>query len=212
MRRTRSLQPVLLLLALVTFAGCSTIHDVRYVYQDADFGVVGLPENTDDWPTHYRSRAEKLIERHFPQGHEIVRAEEVIEGERTTKSEGSNTAEVTPQLPAALLNVAKLGHSERHSQSDTLKLKECRIVYRRSDLVAKPEGYARAADLNPARYIDPNDAERRKAEKGEVEKSKKGEGKKASGEESDEILSDSIDDATGKKDRRNQPPPAEPVV
>jgi hypothetical protein len=206
MRHSLSLHPTFVLLALIPLAGCSTIHDVRYVYQDADFGVIGLPENTDEWPTHYRSRADKLMERHFPQGHEIVRAEEVVEGERTTKSEGSNTAEVTPQLPAALLNVAKLGHSERHSQSDTLKLKECRIVYRRSDLAAKSEGYARAPDLNPARYIDPNDAERRKAEKGEVEKGKKGEGKKASGEENDEISIDSLEDATGKKDRKVKKP------
>jgi hypothetical protein len=29
----------------------------------------------------------------------------------------------------------------------------------------KPPGYAEAAELNPTRYIDPNDAERRKAEK-----------------------------------------------
>jgi hypothetical protein len=166
MRRTLALRLILGLLAL-TSLGCSTIHDVRYVYQDADFGVIGLPENTDEWPTHYRSRAEILMEKHFPQGHEIVRAEEVVEGERTTKSEGSNTAEVTPQLPADLLKVARLGHSESHSQSDTLKLKECRIIYRRSNPVARPKEYAMAADLNPTKYIDPNDAERRKAVKDE---------------------------------------------
>jgi hypothetical protein len=124
-----------------------------------------MPENSDRWPTHYRRRADKLMDAHFPEGHEIVRAEEVVEGERTLKVEGSNTAEVTPQLPAALLNVARIGHSESHSQADTLKLKECRIVYRRSGSPEKPTGYAEAAGLNPARYIDPNDVERRKTEK-----------------------------------------------
>ena len=81
------------------------------------------------------------------------------------KLEGSNTAEVTPQLPAALLNVAKLGHSESHSQADTLKLKECRIVYRRAGARDKPNGYAAAAGLNPTQDIDPNAEERRKAGK-----------------------------------------------
>jgi hypothetical protein len=124
-----------------------------------------MPENSDRWPTHYRRRADKLMDAHFPEGHEIVRAEEVVEGERTLKVEGSNTAEVTPQLPAALLNVARIGHSESHSQADTLKLKECRIIYRRAGTPEKPPGYAAAAELNPTRYIDPNDVERRKAGK-----------------------------------------------
>ena len=41
---------ILGLLLLAAFSGCSTTHEVRYVYQDGDFGVVGLPENTDEWP------------------------------------------------------------------------------------------------------------------------------------------------------------------
>ncbi len=133
------------------------------VYQDGDFGVVGLPENTDRWPTHYRRQAEKLMAAHFPDGHEIVRAEEVVEGERTVKVEGSNTAEVAPQLPAAALNVAKFGRSASRSQSDTLKVKECRIIYRRDGAIGKADGYAEAAALTPTQYVDPNAAERRKA-------------------------------------------------
>jgi hypothetical protein len=151
-------------LALVS-SGCATTQGVRYVYQDGDFGVVGMPENSDVWPTHYRRRAEKLMDAHFPEGHEIVRAEEVVEGERTLKVEGSKTAEVSPQLPAALINVAKLGHSESHSQADTLKLKESRIVYRRTGAPDRPRGYAAAASLNPTQYIDPNAVERQKARK-----------------------------------------------
>lgn len=146
-------------------AGCATQEGVRYVYQDGDFGVVGMPENSDAWPTHYRRKAEKLMEAHFPEGHEIVRAEEVVEGERTLKLEGSNTAELAPQLPASLVNVAKIGRSESRSEVDTIKLKECRIVYRRTGQLEKSRGYASAAGLNPTRYIDPNDPERQKAEK-----------------------------------------------
>ena len=149
-----------------TSGGCAATQGVRYVYQDGDFGVVGMPENSDAWPTHYRRRAEKLMDAHFPDGHEVVRAEEVVEGERTLTVEGSNSAEVAPQLPSALLNAVKIGHSESHTQADTLKIKECRIIYRRTNAEEKPHGYASAAGLNPARYIDPNDAERRKSEDG----------------------------------------------
>jgi hypothetical protein len=106
------------------------------------------------------------MDAHFPEGHEIVRAEEVVEGERTLKLEGSKAAELTPQLPAALINVARISHSESRSQADTVKLKECRIVYRRTGVTEKSNGYAAAAGLNPTRYIDPNEPERRKSEKG----------------------------------------------
>jgi hypothetical protein len=145
--------------------GCATSQGVRYVYQDGDFGVVGMPENSDVWPTHYRKRAEKLMEEHFPEGHEVIRAEEVVEGERTLKVEDSKSAELGPQLPGHLLDVAKLGRTESVTQADTLKIKECRIVYRRTSPADKSKGYASAASLNPTLYIDPNEPERRKLDK-----------------------------------------------
>jgi hypothetical protein len=172
--------------ALVLVPGCATTQNVRYVYQDRDFGVIGMPENTDEWPTRYRRQAERLMEQHFPEGHEIVRAEEVVEGSRLLKTEGSKTAELAPQLPSELLKVVKLGGSASRSQSDTLKIKECRIIYRRVPRVessssedwgpAKPRPrlgnrlaraeqteFADQAAITPAQYLDPNDAERRKA-------------------------------------------------
>ena len=145
--------------------GCAASQGVRYVYQDGDFGVVGMPENSDAWPTHYRKRAEKLMDAHFPEGHEVVRAEEVVEGERTLTVEDSKTAEVGPQVPGHLLDVAKLGRSESVTQADTVKIKECRIVYRRTAPTDKSKGFASAAGLNPSRYLDPNETEHRKSDK-----------------------------------------------
>ena len=55
----------------------------RYVYQDHDFGVVAIPMNTYLGKVSFRNEAEELMARHFPEGYEIVRAEEVNEGERT---------------------------------------------------------------------------------------------------------------------------------
>ncbi len=152
----------LALLFVATLSGCAHTHDVRYVYQDRDFGVIGMPENTNCWPTYYRRKGEKLMDAHFSEGHEIVRAEEVIQGERTLKIEGSNSAEISPQVSASLLKTVKLGHSASHSEAETLKVKECRIIYRRAGS-AKPKDYAGAATLTPTLYVDPNAAERRKA-------------------------------------------------
>jgi hypothetical protein len=82
---------------------------VRYVYQDKNFGVIGMPENTNRWPTYFHRKAEKLMGEHFPDGFEIVRAEKVTEGSRTLKIEGSKTAEIGPQVPAELVKIAKFG-------------------------------------------------------------------------------------------------------
>jgi len=177
-----------LMILLLFVSGCATTQGVRYVYQDREFGVIGMPENTDEWPTRYRTQAEKLMEAHFPEGHEIVRAEEVTEGSRTLKVEGSKSAEIAPRLPADLLKIAKIGGSTSHSQADTLKLKECRIIYRRipkSETAnakdwgpVKPQtkmgnrtsrlewvDFADQAAVTPPQYLDPNDLERRTARK-----------------------------------------------
>jgi hypothetical protein len=159
----RSILRILIVLpALAT--GCEATKSARYVYQDRDFGVVAVPENTDCWPARYRRQAEKLMAAHFPEGHEIVRAEEVVEGSRTLRIEGSKTAELGPQLPRELVRVAKLGRTASRSQADTLKIKECRIVYRRVSK-AHDGGFADRPALTPTQYLDPNDAERRKAAK-----------------------------------------------
>jgi hypothetical protein len=157
-------------LVVASLAGCARTQVVRYVYQDRDFGVVGLPENTDRWPTHYRRQAEQLMDSHFPQGHEIVRAEEVVEGERTLKVEGSRHAEFEPELARSLLKVAKRGHSASRTQADTVKIKERRIIYRRAG--GPEKGYVGAAILTPTLAVDPNTVERRKAREPPSEKAK----------------------------------------
>jgi hypothetical protein len=152
----------LIALVLSTSAGCATSQTVRYVYQDGDFGVVGMPENTDRWPTHYRRHAEKLMDAHFPEGHEIVRAEEVEAGLRTLKLEGSSTAEIAPTLLASAVSALKLGHSASRSQADTVKIKECRIIYRRAGASGPPPDFSEIASLEPTEYLDPNALARRR--------------------------------------------------
>jgi hypothetical protein len=153
----------LIALFAVFSTGCATTQSVRYVYQDGNFGVIGMPENSDRWPTYYHRHAEKLMDAHFPEGYEIVRAEEVTEGSRTLKIEGSKTAEINPQVPAELLKIARFGRTASRSQSDTVKIKECRMIYRRGSH-SEANVFSSDVDVNPTRYLDPNEAERKKPE------------------------------------------------
>lgn len=154
--------PVVLLAALFS-SGCATTGTVRYVYQDGTFGVIGMPENTNRWPTYYHRKAEKMMAEHFPAGYEIVRAEEVTEGMRTLKIDHSKTAEVSPEVPAEILKIARFGRTASRSQADTIKIKECRMIYRRTE---HPRAGLFSSDIEctPTRYIDPNEAERKKPE------------------------------------------------
>jgi hypothetical protein len=166
-----------LLLALVSSGCVTTTQQARYVYQDGEYGVVGIPENTNRWPHRYQNQAETLMERHFPEGHEIVRAEEVDEGSRTLEIKGTGTAEIAPSLPSEILSVAKLGRTASRSQSDQVKIRECRIVYRRAARPAElstfgddpsrfgkdPATFTDQASLTPDTYIDPNAAVRQAA-------------------------------------------------
>jgi hypothetical protein len=70
-------------------------------------------------------------------------------------------------VPSVLPGIAKLGRTASSSRSDTVKLKECRIIYRRVGDPEKREGYASAAGLTPGLYVAPNAAERKKAEGGD---------------------------------------------
>ena len=159
--------------SLISGAGCAGLHEARYVYQDGEYGVVGIPENTNHWPNYYRDQAAVLMAAHFPEGHEIVRAEEVVVGSRTTTVKGTNTAEIAPHFPAPLLSIGKIGLTADRSQADSVKIKECRIIYRRAGTTLPPPDFAAAANSTPLPYVDPNAAERHKAIAGEPAKDEK---------------------------------------
>jgi hypothetical protein len=147
-------------------SGCAGTHQARYVYQDGQFGVVGIPSNTERWPTHYRTQAEELMARHFPQGYEIVRAEEVVEGSRVLTTHGSGTAEVGAGLPLPVLKIGTIGLSSSRNQADSVKIKECRILYKKAEPGGAPKGerFAEQASLTPTTYLDPNALARKQAE------------------------------------------------
>jgi hypothetical protein len=142
-------------------AGCSRPIVARYIYQDGEFGVVGIPTNTYQKKVSFREQAEGLMARHFPEGYEIVRAEEVIEGERTLDVGKKTEFETEPGVAALhqVLKLARLDRISSYEQKDKLQVRECRIIYKR-----KPPGrYGRtgqfgvASTIGPPLYIDPNE-------------------------------------------------------
>ena len=152
-----------IVLGALVGSGCATTGQARYVYQDGQYGVVGIPENTSVWPNYYRASAEALMQKHFPSGFEVVRAEEVVEGSRTLTVNGTNSAQIDTEGPVPLIKVGKLGRTATRTQADNLKIKECRIVYKKAGCSdAEPEmGFADHSSLTPEPYLDPN-AEARK--------------------------------------------------
>jgi hypothetical protein len=159
MRLTQS-WPACLGLLLIIVAGCAHPPLARYVYQDGQYGVVGIPVNTYHDRLDVRVQAEELMARHFPQGYEIVRAEEVNEGERILDL-GNRTELVSEPALKALSQVIQLGKVDRTTsfqEKDKLQARECRIIYKKKP-AHTPGGsgqFAAVASLSPPLYIDPN--------------------------------------------------------
>jgi hypothetical protein len=146
-------------------AGCMAPPDARYVYQDGQYGVIGIPRNTSLGKKDYRAQAYQLMARHFPEGYEIVRAEEVVEGERTLDTARKIELDSEPGVAALnqMIKIGKIAKSTSLDQKDLVKITESRILYRRRPEGAAPghDGFTSVANLTPEFYIDPNDEVRK---------------------------------------------------
>jgi hypothetical protein len=161
------------LVALVCFvavapacAGCRGQPDARYIYQDGDYGVIGIPENSPFGKKDYRKQAEELMARHFPGGHEIVRAEEVVEGQRVLDKSRKSEFETDPAISALnqKINLGKVAQTTSTQQKDSLPILESRIIYKRKTK-EEPKGlngFSALATLMPELYLDPNEMARRR--------------------------------------------------
>ena len=163
-RRSTAWAGLMLGMAWLT-TGCAASPDARYVYQDCEFGVIGIPRNSPYGRKNYDLQARELMVRHFPAGYEIVRAEEVVEGERTLATAIKKELETEPGLNALhqMLKLGKFAHSSSIDEKDVTHITESRILYRR-----RPEGpptgsdgFASLASLAPALYLDPNEIARK---------------------------------------------------
>jgi hypothetical protein len=159
------LRAILLALAALPAAGCMKPIVARYVYQDHDFGVVAIPMNTYLGKMSFRDEAEALMVRHFPEGYEIVRAEEVNEGERTLDVGKRTQLQTEPNVTALnqMIKLGKLDQTTSFEQKDKIMVRECRIIYKRKSATSAASSgeFALASSINPRFYIDPNEMVRR---------------------------------------------------
>ena len=150
--------------AFLAVAGCRSQPDARYIYQDGEFGVIGIPQNSPFGRTDYRKQAEELMVRHFPQGFEIVRAEEVVEGQRVLDKSRKSEFETDPAISALnqKINFGKIAQTMSTQQKDSLPILESRILYKRKSPAGPPgaNGFSAVATLKPELYLDPNDMAR----------------------------------------------------
>jgi hypothetical protein len=165
--RSRQLPFRATLLGLVALqaTGCMKPMVARYVYQDHDFGVVAIPMNTYLGKMSFRDEADALMARHFPNGYEIVRAEEVNEGERTLDVGRKTQIETEPNVTALnqMIKLGKLDQTTSFEQKDKIMVRECRIIYKRKSAAsaASTGEFALTSSINPRFYIDPNETVRR---------------------------------------------------
>src|SRR5258708_4542779 len=97
MGRNLAHRGVFFVLISIVLCGCG---HARYVTLDANGGVVAIPTNTDEWPCHYRVKAEEMMKMKCPQGYVIEREEEVVVG--TTRQTDTHTDTTGHPLLAAL--------------------------------------------------------------------------------------------------------------
>ncbi|MCA9185630.1 MAG: hypothetical protein R3E01_34990 [Pirellulaceae bacterium] len=108
------------LLAFLSAAGCA-----RQVLRTADYGVVAIPSNTNVWPLRYRTKAEKIMGQHFPEGYVIEREQEEVVGQKIQTDDSGASSTIFRKGPFAI----NLGSS--HTTSTVTDEREWHIHYRR---------------------------------------------------------------------------------
>lgn len=148
--------------------GCMSVPDARYIYQDGEFGVIGIPHNSPYGSKNYLKQANELMAQHFPDGYEIVRSEEVMEGQRVLDRGKKTEFETDPSINALnqKIQVGKIAESITSQQKDSIPILESRIIYKRHvrGTPRGPSGFAASSTLVPENYIDPNAVARCRAQ------------------------------------------------
>ena len=165
-------------LLLPTLGGCMMRQpDARYIYQDGQFGVIGVPQNSPFGLKNYEKQARELMAKHFPDGFEVVRAEEVVEGQRVLDRNRSAQLETEPTIGALnqKIKLGRVAESISTQQKDSVAITESRIIYKKRspETPFAADGFAAKASLVPELYLDPNELMRAHAQV-EIAEAKKG--------------------------------------
>ena len=165
-------------LLTVNVGGCMMAPvNARYIYQDGNYGVIGVPHNSPYGMKNYEKQARELMARHFPEGYEIVRTEEVVEGQRVLDRSRSRQLETEPTISALdqKIKLGRLAETDSTQQKDSLPITESRIIYKRrsAEDPVTLTGFAEKPTGIPEFYLDPNELMRARA-KVEIAEAKEG--------------------------------------
>jgi hypothetical protein len=83
-----------LFIVVSAVSGC--MGGARFVHKDVAGGTVAIPENTDMWPTYYRSEAIKMIREQHGANVEIVSEGEVVVGQETRNDQRTENRKIGP--------------------------------------------------------------------------------------------------------------------
>ena len=97
-------------LLLAAACGCADV-GVHFVSQTPGGGVIAIPNNSDQWPSYYRSRAERLMKETCPNGYTIDREEVVASGSAQSGKQAPNDDEYY-EYSGALQKIAKTRREE----------------------------------------------------------------------------------------------------
>ncbi|HYT93750.1 MAG TPA: hypothetical protein VEL76_33835 [Gemmataceae bacterium] len=132
------------LLLVCGLGGCGT---ARQITVTSDGGCIAIPENSDVWPTNYRTKAIELMKKQCPQGYVIVREEEVVTGKVRTDSEATDTQTQdvsSRRRPNATLTTTSTSHT-----SAVRDQTEYRIYYQKTGASTGVQGRAPAMVMTP---------------------------------------------------------------
>jgi hypothetical protein len=159
----REARRALLALSLAaSTVGCASTNGARYVYQDHESGVIAVSQLNPRSMAH----ATALMEKQFPnKNYEIVRSVEIEEGDRTVFESDQTKSSFSPTLSTRHgllrgLGITSLGPGQTsrdrdREHADRVKIKETRIVYRKTDPnLPASNRYAANVAYQPEYYVD----------------------------------------------------------
>jgi hypothetical protein len=111
---------LLIIAATITAIWCGCARP-RFVEVSREGGVVAIPSNSNQWPTYYRDKAEKLIREKCPDGYEVVMEEEVVTGQVTHVESRTKTKE------APSLDLGKIAYDSQDPENNAASLAGVKI-------------------------------------------------------------------------------------
>jgi hypothetical protein len=88
---------VALVVCLAGAGGCKSPARIVSLNRQDGSGTVAIPNNTDSWPTHYRSAAEDLIAKEVGPSYRILSEGEFVKGKSRQLNLDGNSATYTQQ-------------------------------------------------------------------------------------------------------------------